>query len=159
MILPDNPDQGEIILFHQNFAENHNIPHNFFLGSPASEGSLGKKYGFFFGSQKSDLYHNNEKCITYTTKRIHFFPWLFNIHLNFLFNIVQFDSIKRIFKIFFLSDKPKKESLFIGGFVPMTKCEYTIELEKTSEKGFIIVQTPSAKIIVESKKCQGILYR
>lgn len=151
MILPDNPDQGEIILFDQNFAKIHHVPDNCFLGSPASDGFLGKIYGFFWGEQKSELHHDNEKRIICTARRVNFFPRLFNIHLFFIFNFVQFDSIKRIFKIFFLLDKPKKESLFVGGFVPMTKCEYTIELEKTSKKGFIIIQTSCAKIVVDRR--------
>jgi hypothetical protein len=39
----------------------------------------------------------------------------------------------------------------MSGFVPMTKCEYTIELEKTEKKGFVIIQTPCAKIIIDRK--------
>jgi hypothetical protein len=152
MILPDNPDQGKIILFHQNFAGINKLPHNCFIGSPAPDGFLGKIYGFFWGEQKSDLNHDNKKCMGYTTRRTNFFPWLFNIHLFSLFNFVQFESIKKLFKIFFITDNPKKSSLFIGSFIPMTKCEFVIELENTSEKGFTIIQTPCAKIVVDRRK-------
>ena len=157
MIFPENPDQGEIILFHQNFAEINQVPPNCFLGSPTSDSSLGKIYGFFFGEQKSDLKNDDEKPMTYSTRRMKFFFWRHQINLFFLFNFVQFAFIKTIFKIFFLTDNPKKESIFIGGFVPMTTCEYTIELEKTSEKGFIIIQTPSAKIIVD-RRTTGVYF-
>jgi hypothetical protein len=56
-----------------------------------------------------------------------------------------------MFKVFFLSDQPKKESLFVTGFVPMTQCEFTIELEKPEKKGFVIVQTPGGKIVITRK--------
>ena len=147
-ILQENPDQGKIILFHQNYAEINQVPQNFFLGSVSAR-FLGRIYRFFSGEQKSIMGHEKEKCIIFTTKRINFFPWLRNIQVFSLFNFVEFDVIKKIVKTFFLSDNPKTEALFIGGFVPMTKCEYTIELEKPTEKGFVIIQTPGGKIIIE----------
>ncbi|MDD1699565.1 MAG: hypothetical protein LUQ04_02100, partial [Methanoregula sp.] len=150
-ILQDNPDQGKIILSHQNFAEIKQVPQNFFLGSPSLNGFFGRIYCFFWGEQKSGIRHDNEKCIIFTTRRINFFPWLRNIQLFFLFDFVQFNFIKTIFKIFFSGDNPKKESLFIGGLVPMTKCEYSIELEKPSEKGFVIIQTTGGKFIIDRK--------
>jgi hypothetical protein len=148
--LQENPDQGKIILLHQNFADINQIPQNFFLGSISGR-FFGEIYSFFFGEQKSIISHNKEKCIILTSRRINFFPWLRNIHLFLIFNLVQFDLIKKIFKIFFLNYNPKNESLFICKFVPMTKCEYIIELEKPSEKGFVIIQTPGGNVIIDRK--------
>ena len=73
------------------------------------------------------------------------------MHGFFLFGFVQADIIKNKFKFFFLSDNPKKESLFIVGLVPMTTCEYTVELEKPDKKGFVIIQTPGGKVVIERK--------
>jgi hypothetical protein len=146
----ENPDQGKIILFHQNFAEIDHIPQNFFLGAVPAR-FPGRIYGLFWGEQKSEINHDTQKCIVLTSRRIHPFPWLRNIRPFSLFNFVKFDTIKQAFKNFFLRDNPKKESLFIGGLVPMITCEYTIEFEKPEEKGFVIIQTPGGKIIIERK--------
>jgi hypothetical protein len=151
--LQENPDQGMIVLFRQNFAEVDHIPQNFFLG-PVPARFLGRLYRLFWGNQKSEINHDNRKCIVLTSRSVNSFPWLRNIHLFFLFNFVQFDIIKQIFKNFFLKDNPKRESLFIGGLVPMTKCEYTIEFEKPGENGFVIIQTPGGKIIIERKNSE-----
>jgi len=123
------------------------------LGSSSSDGNsfFGKLYRFFGGEQKSDVRYDQEKSLVYTTRRIHSFPRWHSEKFFFLFNFVQLDTIKKLFKIFFLRDIQKKESLFIGGFVPMTKCQYIIELEKTEKNGFVIIQTPSAKIIIDRK--------
>jgi len=145
----ENHDQGIIILFHENFAAINQVPHNFFLGNSFSDNLFHKIYGSFFGEQKSDLLYDDEDRIAYTTQVKSSFSWLYNKKI---FNFLQFKIIKTFFKVFFLrTNIPRTESLFIGGFVPMTKCEYNVELEITSEKGFVIIQTPNAKIFLEKK--------
>jgi len=153
-ISQENPDHGEILLFDQNFSELNQVPENYFLGSSSSDENsfLGTLYRFFWGVQKSDVRYGHKKSLVYTTRRTHSIPTVYAEKLYFLFNFVQFDSVKALFKIFFLRDLQKKESLFIGGFVPMTKCEYTIELEKPEKKGFVIIQTPCAKIVIDRKE-------
>ena len=149
----ENPDHGRILLLHHNFSELNQVPHTFFLGSSSSDGNnvLGRLYCFFWGDQKSEVRIDPKKSINCTTRRTRGFPWFYSEKLFFLFNFVQSDTIKTLFKIFFLRDIQKKESLFIGGFVPMTKCQYIIELEQTEKNGFVIIQTPSAKIIIDRK--------
>jgi len=149
----ENPDQGKILLLHHNFSEINQVPHTFFLGSSSSDGNNlpGKLYRFFGGEQKSEVRHDPKKSIRLTTRRTRGFPWYHSEKFFFLFNFIQSDAIKTLFKIFYLRDFQKKESLFISGFVPMTKCEYTLELEKPDEKGFVIIQTPCAKIIIDRK--------
>jgi len=150
----ENPDRGKILLFHQNFSEIRQVPHNFFLGSPSSDENClpDKLYRFFWGVQKSDVRHDQKNCIILTTRRTQVFPWYYSEKFLAFFKIVQSDTIKTLFKIFFLRDIQKKESLFIGSFVPMTTCEYTIKLEKPEKTGFVIIQTPCARIILERKK-------
>ena len=149
----ENPDHGRILLLHHNFSELNQVPHTFFLGSSSSDGNnvLGRLYCFFWGDQKSEVRIDPKKSFSFTTRRTRGFPWFYSEKLFFLFNFVQSDTIKTLFKIFFLRDIQKKESLFMSGFVPMTKCEYTIELEKPDEKGFVVIQTPCARIIIDRK--------
>ena len=146
-----NPDQGQILLSHQKFSESTHVPQNYFLGSSPSTSLLGKLYHFFWGEQKSDVSLDMEKNIIFTSRRINFPQFCYTINLFIVCNFMRFDTIKMIYKILFLMDIPQKESLFIGGFVPMTKCEYAIEIKKPLENGFVIIQTPSAKIIIDRK--------
>jgi hypothetical protein len=151
--LQDNPDQGKILLFRQNFSEVDEIPRNLFSGAPSATGNSipGKIYHFFWGGQKSDIVFNKGKSIVYASRRARGFPWFCSDKFFFLFHFTQSDAIKTLFKIFFLMDIQKIRSLYICGLVPMTKCDYTIELEKEDEKGFVIIQTPGAKIVVDRK--------
>ncbi|MGA2913398.1 MAG: hypothetical protein ABSE07_07755 [Methanoregula sp.] len=143
----ENPDEGKILLVYENFTENNQIPHNFFLGKSYSDSIFHKIYGLFFGEQKSKLMFDNENRLIYNTTMIYPFP-----NNEIIFHFIPFDLFKPIYKILFLrTNIPQTESLFIGGFVPMTKCEYHIELEKTGEKGFVIIKTPGAKIIIDRK--------
>jgi hypothetical protein len=147
-IFEKNPDQGRILLFHQNFTEMDHGPRNLFLGSIPAR-FLGRMYGFFGGEQKCTMNHEKGKGIVFTTSRI---PRVHRINLFFLFDFIELNFFKHLFKSFFSSDNPKQESLFIGGFVPMTHCEFALELEKPGEKGFVIIQTPGGKIIIDRKK-------
>jgi hypothetical protein len=151
--LQENPDQGKILLFHQNFSECNQIPHNLFSGAPSATGNSlpGKIYQFFWGEQKSEVVYDPEKRIVHTSRRIRGFPWVYSEKFFFLFHFTQSDAIKTLFKIFFLRDIQKTRSLYICGLVPMTKCDFTIELEKKDEKGFVILQTPGARIVVDRK--------
>ena len=149
----ENPDHGRILLVHHNFSEINQVPHTFFLGSSSTEGNNlpGKLYRFFWGEQRSDFRHDLKNCIRLTTRRTRGFPWYHTEKFFSLFNFIQSDTIKALFKIFFLRDFQKKESLFLSGFVPMTKCEYILELEQPDVKGFVIIQTPCGKIIIDRK--------
>jgi hypothetical protein len=149
-ISQENPDGGKILLFNENFADNNQIPHSFFLGKSYSDSIFHKIYGLFFGEQKSELRFDSENRLIYNTKIVYPFS---NNEIVPLF--MQFDTFKPVYKIFFLQTNiPQTESLFIGEFVPMTKCEYYIEMEKTSEKGFVIIETPGAKIIIDRKSTE-----
>jgi hypothetical protein len=152
-ISEENPDRGKILLFHQIFSELPQEPHNFFLRIPSSqENSLpGKLYRFFLGEQKSDIRLDKEKGIIFTTGRTRGFFGKYSEKFLSHVSLVQIDTIKTIFKIFFLRDLQKRDSLFIGSFVPMTSCEYTIDLEKPDKYGFVIIQTPCARIIIDRK--------
>lgn len=149
----ENPDHGRILLLHHNFSELNQVPHTFFLGSSSSDGNNlpGKLYRLFWGEQRSEVRHDVKKSIRLTSRRTRGFPWFHTESFFFLFNFIQSDTVKALFKIFFLRDFQKKESLFISGFVPMTKCEYILELEQADAKGFVIIQTPCGKIIIERK--------
>jgi hypothetical protein len=150
-IFEKNPDQGTILLFQENFAENTTLPKNFFLGKTYSDSSFRKYYDVFFGVQKSDLMHDG-KCIRFKThiiKRV--YTW-YSVFIPLFFMFTKLEKIKTYFKNFFVRMNIQvTDSLYIGGFVPMTTCEYTIELEKTGTTGFIILQTPCAKIIIDRK--------
>jgi hypothetical protein len=141
----ENPDEGKIVLFFENFTENNQIPPNFFLGKSFSDSIFHKIYGLFFGEQKSELLFDHENHLTYTTSMMYPFPGN-----EIIFHFIPFDIGKPLYKILFLrTGFPQTESLFVGGFVPMTTCEYHIELEKASEKGFVIIKTPGAKITID----------
>lgn len=145
-IFHENPDQGKIILFHEDFTGIDTIPDNFFLSKSGSVSLLKKLYSFFFGEQQSDLKYDSTECIVYTSRIANHSFWQ---NIPFV-HFTQFNSIKQIFKVFFLkSGIPNREPLFIGGFVPMTKCEYSIELTIPCAKGLVILETPHAKIIID----------
>ena len=149
----ENPDHGRILLVHHNLSELDQVPHTFFWGSSSSDGNNlpAKLYCFFGGEQESEVRHDVKKSLILSTRRTRGFPWYHTEKFFFLFNFIQYDTIKKLFKIFYLRDFQKKESLFICGFVPMTKCEYTLELEQPDVKGFVIIQTPCGKIIIDRK--------
>jgi hypothetical protein len=151
-IFENNPDQGTILLFQENFAENTTLPKNFFLGKTYSDSSFRKYYDIFFGVQKSDLMHDGKKCIRYTTRVIkRAYAW-YSVFIPLFFIFTKLEKIKTHFKNFLAGMNIQvTDSLYIGGFVPMTHGEYTIELEKTGTTGFIILQTPCAKIIIDRK--------
>jgi hypothetical protein len=146
----ENPDRGQITLFHQNFTDSDHLPRNMFLGQIPAR-FLGRMYGFLWGENKSDIKSDIGKGIIFTTSRKNFFPRAGTIRLSFPVDFLQCTRIKKLFKLFFLEENPKQESIFIGGFVPMTQCDYTLELEKPGEKGFVILQTPGGKIIIDKK--------
>ena len=150
--LSENPPQGEMLLFHENFAGTKTVPGNFFLTKSSAKSIFQKIYAFFWGEQASDIRYDDEKCLMYSTRVEYSYLWQNNRILMFLWNFVQTDTIKRKLNAFFFDASiPKRESLFIGGFVPMTTCEYKLELRKNSEQGLTIVQTPGAKIAIERK--------
>jgi hypothetical protein len=151
-IFEKNPDQGTILLFQENFAENTTLPKNFFLGKTYSDSSFRKYYDVFFGVQKSDLMHDGKKCIRYTTRIIkRTYSW-YSVFIPLFFIFTKLEKIKTHFKNFLVGMNIQvTDSLYIGGFVPMTHGEYTIELEKTGTTGFVILQTPCAKIIIDRK--------
>jgi hypothetical protein len=147
-IFRKNPDQGKIILFHEDFTGIDKIPDNFFLSKSGSGSLLKKLYSYFFGEQQSDLRYDHTKCIVYTTQIMNPSSWQNNLFVHF----TQFNSIRHIFEVFFLKSViPNREPLFIGGLVPMTKCEYCIELTIPSAKGLVILETPHAKVIIVRK--------
>jgi hypothetical protein len=149
----ENPDHGRIMLLHHTFSDLDQVPHTFFLGSSSSDGNNlpGKLYRFFWGEQKSEIRYDVKKRIRVITRRTGGFPQYLSEKFFFLFDFIQSDAIKTLFKIFYVRDFQKKESLFISGFVPMTKCDYSLELEQPEVKGFVIIQTPCGKIIIDRK--------
>ncbi len=151
-ILKKNPDQGTIFLFQEKFAENTTLPKNFFLGKTYQDSSFRKYFDVFFGIQKSDLTYDGKNCIRYKTSIINrVYSW-YSVFLPLFFIFMKLGKIKTHLKIFLIKMNVQvTDTLYIGGFVPMTHCDYTLELEKTGTSGFVILQTPCAKIIIDRK--------
>jgi len=157
-IFEKNPDQGTILLFQENFAENTTLPKNFFLGKTYSDSSFRKYYDVFFGVQKSDLMHDG-KCIRFKThvlKRV--YSW-YSVFMPLFFMFTKLEKIKTYFKNFFVRMNIQvTDSLYIGGFVPMTTCEYTLNLKKPALRDLSFFRLPAQKLSSIEKTPIGILW-
>jgi hypothetical protein len=133
----ENDNQGNIILFSQNYSEVNSVPSDIFIGKIENTTTLDYVYSIIFGKEKSQiLLENTSKELEYTTTRNS--PLIPS-------SLLSYVGINHV------EERTKKGSLYICNLTPMIKCTYEISMCicTDDQQSYVELDSPGSKLIIQ----------
>jgi hypothetical protein len=153
--ITDNMNQGNIILFFQNYSDVNSVPSNIFIGKIENATTLDNAYSTIYGNEKSEIFlDNSSKKLVYTTAINS------SQNLNNLFsNSAALNNGSSIQPVNNVDKRLRKGSLYICNFTPMVKCTYEISMDINTDdpQNYLEFYSPGSKLVIRKLDNNTIL--